>query len=261
MALVSANPPEIRLSALSTACARLDPRLRVCATLVFAIVMSQLDVLGALALGLAASFALLAASGQPWRPILRRMAAMDGFILFMLVLLPFTTPGTPLFSIWGYGASLEGLWAAVDILITANAVVLMVLVLPGTLEPVTLGHALARLGVPLQLVNLLLFTVRYITVLEGEYQRMRQAMRARAFAMRTNLHTLISLGYLVGMMLVRAQERSERVLQAMKCRGFKGALPLIDAMRWRAADTIWAFGFGALILALIALEAAHVFGA
>ncbi|SIS85885.1 cobalt ECF transporter T component CbiQ [Phaeovulum vinaykumarii] len=261
MTLISTNPPALRPGLPGAAVARIDPRLRVCVALVFAVLMSQVDGFGALGLGLAAGLGLLLASGQPIGPVLRRMAAMDGFILFMLVLLPFTTPGVPLFSVWGHGASLEGLRDACDILLTANAVVLMVLVLPGTLEPVTLGHALGRLGVPLSLVNLLLFTVRYITVLEGEYQRMRQAMRARAFAARSDLHTLTSLGYLVGMMLVRAQERSERVLQAMKCRGFNGALPLIDAMRWRGADTLWALGFAGLLGAVIALEIAHVPGA
>ncbi|SOB99960.1 cobalt ECF transporter T component CbiQ [Rhodobacter maris] len=260
MVFVLAEPAVAPPGFLAAGIARIDPRFRVAAVLAFALVVSQLDSFAALGLALAAGLALLLASGQPARPVLKRMAAMDGFILFMLVLLPFTTPGTPLFTLWGFGASREGMRDALDILLTANAVVLMVLLLPGTLEPVTLGHALGRLGVPAALVNLLLFTVRYITVLESEYQRMRQAMRARAFSARTNLHTLVSLGYLVGMMLVRAQERSERVLQAMKCRGFTGALPLIDTMRWRRADTAWALGFAALLAALVALEVAHGVG-
>lgn len=261
MVLALAQIPDTRPGGLAAGIARIDPRLRVLATLAFALVVSQLESFAALGLALAAGGALLLASGAPTGPVLRRMAAMDGFIVFMVLLLPFTTPGVPLFTLGGFGASREGIGDALDILLTANAVVLMVLVLPGTLEPVTLGHALGRLGLPVALVTLLLFTLRYISVLEAEYQRMRQAMRARAFAPRSNLHTLISLGYLVGMMLVRAQERSEQVLQAMKCRGFTGALPLIDAMCWRAADTLWAFGFAGLLGALVALEVAHAFGA
>lgn len=232
----------------------LDPRLRLCMVAGFALVVSQLSSFAALGLALSASLALLGLSGQRIRPTLRRMASMDGFILFMLVLLPFTTPGTTLFTLWGFSASREGLAQALDILLTANAVVLMVLVLLGTLEPVTLGHALGRIGAPLALVHLLLFTLRYISVLEQEYGRMRQAMRARAFSAGTNLHTLTSLGYLVGMLLVRAHDRSARILQAMKCRGFDGQLPLIDEMRLRRSDVLAALGFAVLIVTLIVIE-------
>ncbi len=85
-----------------------------------------------------------------------------------------------------------------------------------------------------------MFTVRYIAVFEREYQRLRQAMRSRAFRPRLNRHTLRTFGYLVGMLLVRAMERSERIQQAMRCRGFAGRFHTHRHMRVRAAD--WAFG-------------------
>jgi cobalt/nickel transport system permease protein len=60
------------------------------------------------------------------------MAAMDGFIIFMLALLPFTVPGQPLFFVFGFGFSLEGVQKAVEIGLTANACYSYADVLVGT---------------------------------------------------------------------------------------------------------------------------------
>ena len=114
--------------------------------------------------------------------------------------------------------------------------ILVVLALIGTLPPVTLGHALYGLSLPAGLVHLLLFTIRYIGVLRDEYARLRLAMRARAFRPANSWHTYRSYGYLVGMMLVRALDRSERIMGAMKCRGFDGRLHVMARFRLTRAD-------------------------
>lgn len=229
----------------------LDPRARILGAVAFAIVTVALSSLVALLLALAMAGGALAAARLPAGPTLRRVAMMDGFILVMLMLLPFTVPGEAAFWVFGWPASWAGLERAAGIALTANAVVLMLLSLVGSMEPTTLGHALARLRCPESLVHLLLFTVRYIAVVEDEYRRLRRAMKARGFRPRTNGHTLRSLGYLVGMLLVRAMERSERILQAMKCRGFTGRLMLLDDLRYRRRDALFALmllpGLGLLV--------------
>ncbi len=184
--------------------AAFDPRLRIVLAAVFAIVVVALSDRLALALALAFALALLPFSRLPVKATLKRMAAMDGFILFMLVMLPFTVPGTPMFTIFGFEASLEGLLQAVDIALTANAVILTLMCLVGTMEAVAMGHALHALRVPERLVQLLMFTIRYIEVLRDEHHRLRAAMKVRGFRPGTDWHTYKSYGYLVGMMLVRA---------------------------------------------------------
>ena len=232
----------------------LDPRSRVLAAICFAIVIVSLKSLPVLALGFGLSITLLLATRLPLKATLRRMAAMDGFILFMLALLPFTVAGTPLFLVFGFAFTLEGLLKAIEIALKANAVILMLMVLVGTLEPVTLGHALHRLKAPETLVHLLMFTVRYISVLHQEYLRLRNAMKVRSFRLRNSLHTYRSIGYLVGMMLVRSIDRSERILSAMKCRGFTGRIPLLDTMRFTGRDAVFAC-FGLLVATtLLVLE-------
>lgn len=234
----------------------LDARVRILAAVCFGIVVVGLSSLMALTVALAAAVALLCVSGLRLAPTLKRMAMMDSFIVFMLVLLPFSMPGDPIFTLWGFPASWQGLWRAVEIALTANAVILTLMTLVGTLEPVTLGYALHKLRVPETLVHLLMFTIRYIEVLREEYLRLRAAMKVRGFRPSTNLHTYRSFGYLVGMMLVRAVERSERILGAMKCRGFSGRIYLLQDFVLTRADGRFVVLFAASMCVLIYLELA-----
>lgn len=234
--------------------APLDPRVRILAACVFAVVTVALSSHLALTVALGAALAMLAASGLPWRQTLRRMAMMDGFILFMLILLPFSVPGDPIFTIWGFVASWQGLWQAIDIALTANAVILALMVLVGTLEPMTLVQALYRLRCPEGLVQLLMFTIRYVDVLRAEYLRLRAAMKVRGFRPRSNWHSYRSFGYLIGMMLIRAIERSERILSAMKCRGFSGRILLLHEFALTRRDVLFAVGFATVCLGLVMLD-------
>ena len=236
----------------------LDPRMRIVMAAVYAVVVVLLSNLWVLAAALGLSLSLLAMSGLPPRKTLKRMAMMDSFIIFMLVLLPFTMPGEVMFTLWGIEASWQGLWRAVEIGLTANAVILAVMTLVGTMEPVTMGHALFALKTPERLVHLMMFTIRYIDVLREEYQRLRTSMKLRGFRPGTNWHTYRSFGYLVGMMLVRAIERSERILAAMKCRGFSGRIILLEDFRLRRVDLLFAFALSCALAALICAEVAYV---
>ena len=103
-------------------------------------------------------------------------------------------------------------------------------------------------------MQLLLFTVRAIDLIGREYRTLRAAMRVRAFRMRTSVHVWRSMGYLFGMLLVRSLERSERIVAAMRCRGFAGQFPSLTEPRPLApADAAFAvaaaLACGVLLLA------------
>nr|WP_321249976.1 cobalt ECF transporter T component CbiQ [uncultured Ruegeria sp.] len=231
-----------------------DPRMRIVLACIFAIVTVALNSIPALIGALSVSLGLLVMSRLPVDQTVKRMAMMDSFIIFMLVLLPFSMPGDAMFTVFGFPASWQGLWKAVEIALTANAVILALMVLVGTMEPVTLGHALHKLRCPEVLVHLLMFTIRYIEVLREEYLRLRGAMKIRGFRPGTNWHTYRSFGYLVGMMLVRAIERSERILAAMKCRGFSGRLLLLQDFNMTRRDHMFAAMLCTVCLGLLFLD-------
>ncbi len=230
------------------------PSLRVVLAAVFAVAVVAMSKLPALLAALAIAAALAAAARLPAGPTVRRVLAMDTFMLLILLFLPFSVPGQPLFAVGPLVASVDGVHQAVQIVLTANAIVLALLALVGTIEPVAFGHALSRLRVPAKVVFLLLFTVRYIAVLHREYARLRLAMKARAFKAKGNVHTWRSLGWLFGMLLVRSFERSERILAAMKCRGFTGRYHVIDTPSFGPADRLFGACAGLVLIALAAAE-------
>lgn len=229
--------------------ARLDPRTRVLAAVLFALAAVAAHGLAAQALALAVAIALALLARLPLARTLRRLATLESFMLMAVATLPFTVPGAPVAELAGWPLSAEGLRKALSIVLVANGVMLAVQALLDGLETVELGHALARLGAPERLVALMLFTVRYIDVLGREYARLRLAMRARGFRPRTGWHTWRAYGWLVGMLLVMSVERSERIHAAMRLRGFTGRFHVLDNGRAGALD----WGFGAVHAASMAL--------
>jgi len=236
---------------------RLDPRARILAALGFAVAVVSLRDFAPLGIALVSGVVLMFMADMPILSTVKRVVAMDGFIVFMILMLPFTTPGDAVFSVWGFPATRQGFVLAFQIGLKANAILLVAMSLVGSMDPVVLGHALYRLKVPENLAQLLLFTVRYIDVIHREYQRMRLAMRARCFRSRATMHCYRSFGYLIGMMLVRSLERSERILAAMKCRGFSGRLEILDTLRYRRADAVFGVIAAGFLTGLLVLEHAH----
>lgn len=236
---------------------QVDPRLRVLAVGVFAVAVVTLESFVALGFALALAVAALIHVRLPMGRTIKQVVTVDTFMIFVVISLPFTTPGETAFTLLGFPATWEGIGDGFRIALKANAIVLAMLTLVGTIGPVELGHTLARLRVPAMLVHLLLFTIRYIEVLHAEYQRLRIAMRTRGFRARTDMHTLRTFGYLIGMLLIRALDRSERIMQAMRCRGFNGTFPLLYSPTFSARrDMSFVLAFALVLSTLIALEVA-----
>lgn len=233
---------------------KLDPRARIVSAFIFACSVVSLHGLIALGTAVATGIFLLASAGLPAKSTFKKVMAMDGFIIFILFMLPFTTPGEVIFTLGPLEGTREGLIKAIEITLKANAVVMTLLALVGTIDAIVLGHALNRLRVPENLVHLLLFSIRYIDVLKQEYFRLRTAMKARCFTPANNAHTYRSIGYLVGMLMVRSLERSERILEAMKCRGFQGKFYLLDDFHFQKRDRIFCVFCLLFLISLIALD-------
>ncbi len=233
---------------------KFDPRLRILIAVCFSLLISTLTNHLALIFSLLFSVFLLFCIRLPLKLIARRLLAFEGFILLIVIFFPFTIEGEVVWELGGFNASVEGLERALTVFLRANAIIISMLCLLGTLEPETLGHALARLGVPNKLAHLFLMTARYLDVLFDEYSRLKQAMRARAFVPKSNFHTWRTFGWLIGMLLVRSMDRSQRIMNAMKCRGFNGRLYLLDNKNWQVKDTSAFLVFSFFSLAILFVE-------
>jgi cobalt/nickel transport system permease protein len=221
---------------------RLDTRVRLAAALACVVavlsVRSPLVLAGLIPVGLV----MAGLSGLGARAVLARLAHVEGFLAVLAVLLPLTVPGETWAAIGPLVLSKPGVERALMVLLRVNLCALTILTLLGGLEPVRLGHALARLGVSTKLVHLLLFSARWVALLREEAARLDDALRARAFRARTSLHTLRTLAHYTGQLLVRAFERAERVDEAMRCRAFSGRFAVVAEERPSRYDALFAAG-------------------
>jgi cobalt/nickel transport system permease protein len=199
---------------------RLDARVKLvaAAAYVVAVVATPLGswrVLGLLALALAL---LIAASGaSPWRLLARWL----GFLLLVGFLSAVTAGGLAARSQMSWGAVVLNLLAK-----NSLAFLMMLLLVEVTPWPKLL-LAMRRLGMPPALAATLGFMDRYVNVLRDELDRMRSARLARTFRRRDGLG-LGTLSTLIGVLLLRALEREERVYDAMTARGWDGTIRTLE---------------------------------
>jgi len=247
--------PSCQVPGSSSLIDRVDPRARIVTAVGFSVVVALMaNHFPTLATALVvAALGVVLARLSP-AAVLRRLAAFNLFVLLLAVVLPLSAEGPPLFSLGPLDFSQEGFLLAAKIALKGNAIILALMVLLGTLETTVLGHALSHLRVPDKLAHLLLFTVRYLDVLHREYLRLAAAVKVRGFRPRMDAHTYRTYGYLVGMLLVRSFDRSERIVAAMKCRGFRGRFYLLDHFAFSRRDVPFCIVSGVLLAGLVLLE-------
>ena len=246
----SANVPCDTFSIGDTCIHRLDPRVRIIASLAFSGVIAVSEGMATIGAGLGIAVALAVLARLPVGPALKRMTAVNTFMALVILMLPLTMPGSVLFEVGPLQYSREGLMRAAAIALKGNAIVLCLTALLATVEIARLGHALGRLHAPHKLTHLLHLTVRYIDVLQHEYVRLATAMKVRGFRAGMNSHTCRSLGYLVGMLLVKSFDRSECLMAAMKCRGFRGRFHVLDDLTLAGRDVAFSVAAAAVLAAL-----------
>lgn len=211
--------------------AALDPRMRLFAAFALSLFLVLPTRPAALAAGLALGLALAVVSGMPWRALWPRLKAVNLFLLALACTLPWSVDTA------GVTFRPEGVAAALAIAAKTNAVCLAAAALLHGMDSLALGKALAGLRLPPKFVRLFLLTVRYLALLGDTAARLKRAMRARGFRPGANLHTWYAYANLVGMLLVSAISRAERVEAAMKCRGFHPEHQAAgERPRWRLAD-------------------------
>jgi len=203
---------------------------------------------------LALSLFLLVLTRLSARKVFYRLLLVNGLILFLWLLLPFTFRGEPLFHIGPLAGTKEGVLYASQITLKCNAILLAMITLVATIPIFTLGHAMRRLRFPDKIIHLFLFTYRYIHVIFQEYSRLVNAMKIRGFIPGTNLHTYRSYAYLVGMLLIKSYDRAERVYRAMLCRGFSGRYYTLSQFSVKRGDIVYLSLMLAAILGLVLLQ-------
>jgi cobalt/nickel transport system permease protein len=232
---------------------KLDPRVKIVITMVFSVVVALNNHLEMTAISIILPAFLLVCARLDFGKVMLRLAIVNGFTLFLWLFLPFTTPGETIYAIGPFTIQREGVYQALLITLKSNSIILMALALLGTSQIFTLVHAMSHLWVPDKLVHLFFFCFRYIHVIQDEYHRLNNAMKMRGFKPKTNIRTYRAYSYLVGMLLIRSFNRSKRILQAMRCRGFKGKFYILHHYEMKRYD--YAVGGSSLAFSILLMVA------
>ncbi|MEA3488665.1 MAG: cobalt ECF transporter T component CbiQ [Euryarchaeota archaeon] len=246
------NYPEIdKYSALDSPMHRFDPRAKIVAFifLIFAVVLVPNLKLAFIALIGAILF--LIASKLPLRFALQHIKWVFLFVVPFVIIMPFTVSGTELFSFYGLTMTYEGLEYGILVAVRAISAVILVLPMIATTRFDITIKALGELKMPNMLVQMFMFTYRYIFVFVVEFQRTWRAMAARGFQLKTNLYALKTIGRALGMLFVRSYERGDRVYQALRARGYTAKPKTLVEFKMRTSDYVWSvvvIGFAVSLL-------------
>lgn len=226
---------------------RLDPRVKVVATVAFILSNALLPDGAWIAFGISWLFLLFA----NWLSNLgigftfkRSLVALPFALIAITVL--FSLPGKPLFTfhflLWDLTISDVGLLRFVSILIRSWLSVQMAILLVAVARFPDLIHALEHLRVPMILTTIIAFLYRYLFVLGDEVFRLMRARESRSAAVpgqksgRSVAWQANVAGHMAGQLFLRSYERSDRVYNAMLARGFAGHLQTINPHELRRVD-------------------------
>jgi cobalt/nickel transport system permease protein len=217
--------PEIdKYAGLSSPIHNWDPRAKLIAILclIFSIVLIP-DLRIAL-IGLAIALALVLVSKIPFGFVLKHLTWVIMFILPLFVIVSLTPSG--------------GVERASLISIKALSAVILIFPMIGTMRFDTAMKALEKLKIPNKLVQMIMFTYRYIFVFIEEVQRMFTSLTSRGFSKRISVYAMSTTGKLIGMLFVRSHDRAERVFSAMVSRGYDGNFGTLVDFKMRKADVL-----------------------
>ncbi len=226
---------------------RLDPRVKLVVTLVYALTVvsfPKYEISGLMPFFLYPAL-FLALGDIPVRFIIKKVIFVSPFALFVGIFNPFLDR-TMLHTIGG--VAISGGWIsfisiAVKFFLTVSSALLLI----ATTSFPELCHAIQKIGLPSVFVSQLLFLYRYLFVLTEEAMRIVRARDMRSFGKRGK--SAATATNLIGVLFIRTFERSGRIYNAMLARGFTGSVETSRRYALSAGDIIFAlFSFSAFAL-------------
>jgi cobalt/nickel transport system permease protein len=172
------------------------------------------------------------------RIVALRLLGINIFILLIWLFIPISMDGETLMRLGPFDITKEGIIYSTIITMKSNAIAMALMALIATMPVFTLGRAMRYLYIPSKIINLFLFTYRYIHAIHREYMRLANAIKIRGFRPRNNIHTYKTYAYLLGMLLVKSHDRAERVYAAMLCRGFRGRFYDLSEFSFKKIDLL-----------------------
>lgn len=220
---------------------RLDPRAKLITTLAFTIAVISFPKYEVSALMPYFLFPVLLTTiaDIPLKIIVKKLMVVAPFGLMVGIFNPIFDRRIIL-SVWGFGIS-AGWVSYFSILVKFVLTVSSAIILIATTSFPGICLALERLKIPKIFVLQLMFLYRYIFVLGNEIVRTLRARELRSFGRKG--YEIFTAGNILGSLLLRTIDRSERIYQAMCSRGFNGEINLIRRNKLSLKDFVYTIAF------------------
>jgi len=200
---------------------RWDPRLKFLSLLALIFAFSVVNDLRLLPVILVCAVVTFSLSGIPITYLVTRLRYPGYFLLALVVLLPVISGSTIIARLGPIALRKEGLLGTLPIAARFMAILTVTLTLFGTTPFLTTVKVLRSFGLPALLTDVLLLAYRYLFELALDLEKINRAMRLRGWqTLKLNPNTAKTLSSVIGALLVRSYERSERVYRAMILRGY-----------------------------------------
>lgn len=190
----------------------MDPRMKLAGFGVFLAAVALIKTPDAALVAVTAAFVLVIYSRFPLSVVLRRLRPVLLFLSAFFLILPLSHP-------LGFRA---GAVQAGVICMKGAAMILIIFPMFGTSPLDRTLKAMEKLNFSQKLISLFYFTSRYLTVYADQLRTIHTALQCRGFKPGANTTTLRTFGNLIGSLLVRSFDQTERIYQAMVCRGYSG---------------------------------------
>jgi len=155
--------------------------------------------------------------------LLLKRALIEVPFIFFAVLMPFFGSGEKL-HVGPFDLYREGLIAGSGIVVKGTLGVMTAIILSTSTTAREILRGLERLRLPVLMVQIASFMLRYVNVVNDEMERMKIARESRGFEATGIKHWKV-LATAAGALFIRSYERGERVHLSMLSRGYDGVLP------------------------------------
>ncbi|HCO12514.1 MAG TPA: cobalt ECF transporter T component CbiQ [Desulfonauticus sp.] len=236
------------------AIAQLDPRTVILWSLVYAFFLAAQKSFLPLLASLFIVLFYIVLTPFSCKEILKKLKPVNFFLLFFWLIIPFSLQGKALFSLGKYAYTLAGVKFCLLITLKANLLMLIFICLLLSLSPSQLASGLQSLKISEKLVYLFLLAYRYLFLLKEEKDKLLRSLKIRGFKPKTNLFTYKTYAYLLGLILLKAYERGDRVHKALVLRGFQGKFPSLYSPKFTQKDLYFSLFSGLNFLLLLYLQ-------
>jgi len=236
---------------------RIDPRVKLATLVLFAVAVSLVHAIWALAAFVLVTVVLAAASRVPVLSFVRKVWLSAGLLALLIALpsaLAWFTPGRAVVSIGPVVFTAPGLLGVATLVTRVAAAAGFALLIIWTMRWSDLLRALSALRMPDLVVATLGMTHRQILTLMRTVEQIHLARESRTLTLGTTRENRDWVTERMAFVVRKSLKTADDVYDAMLSRGYTGAMPSLRRLRIGAGDWLWLAASVALCAVALAAD-------